>query len=185
METGQLLHQLVWLIKFLFLSFVISFLSQSCLLDKSKQDDSALYSKDINKKTIYVPTFKNVSRACFTKNNGNYCLNSDLIKNDLIVHFWATWCVPCLEELPRLITSFESNSKINIKLILVSVNDSTVNVELFFRKKKIQLSSNIELLFDNEDTSYVIFGVSKVPETFFINHSSETVVRKPGPQNWD
>jgi len=40
-----------------------------------------------------------------------------------MVHFFATWCKPCIKELPKLLALDSQNSKINHKLILVCLED--------------------------------------------------------------
>ena len=43
-------------------------------------------------------------------------------KTPLIINFWATWCKPCVEELPYFEKEVEENSKDSVKLLLISLD---------------------------------------------------------------
>lgn len=55
-------------------------------------------------------------------------LNNIMLKNDdvlYVVNFWATWCKPCMEELPHFLEVNDENaSNKNFKMILVSLDKS-------------------------------------------------------------
>jgi thiol-disulfide isomerase/thioredoxin len=46
----------------------------------------------------------------------------DSSKTPLIINFWATWCRPCIEEIPRLESNVDSFKTLGAKLILISVD---------------------------------------------------------------
>ena len=43
-------------------------------------------------------------------------------KTPLIINFWATWCKPCIEEIPYFQKEVQEHSKDSVQLILVSVD---------------------------------------------------------------
>ena len=55
----------------------------------------------------------------------------------LIVNLWATWCVPCLREVPDLLALAKEYEKQGVKLIGVSVDDPSPGAAVVeqFRKK--------------------------------------------------
>jgi len=97
------------------------------------------------------------------------CPEKDKIK---VYNFWATWCAPCIKEIPL----FEEVNKTyeNVDVTLVSLDDAD---ELNFRVKKFisnkQLESKVVLL-DETDFNEIIPKVSKnwsgaIPATLIID----------------
>lgn len=79
-------------------------------------------------------------------------------KNDTtyVVNFWATWCVPCVEELPNF-EKINQNYKDNkIKVILVSLDMvKTIESKLLPFIKEKQLKSEVLLLRDPDADSWI------------------------------
>ena len=57
----------------------------------------------------------------------------------LVVHFWATWCPPCLEELPALDRAARACRGTRTRVVAVSVEDDVDSVEEFVRSHRITL----------------------------------------------
>ena len=54
-----------------------------------------------------------------------HAINSASLKGEVtLVHFWATWCTPCLEEMPALDKFYSEHQKDGFEVIAVSVDDS-------------------------------------------------------------
>ncbi|HRG54315.1 MAG TPA: TlpA disulfide reductase family protein [Bacteroidia bacterium] len=91
-----------------------------------------------------------------------------------IVNFWATWCAPCVKELPAFDTIQTNHSKNKIKVILVSLDfkeDLTKKVIPFIQRKKT--ASEVVLL-DEVNGNYFIPKISDqwtgaLPGTWIIN----------------
>ena len=97
-------------------------------------------------------------------------------KDDItyIINFWATWCRPCVKELPyfeRLHTKYADQK---VKVILIAVEDTEQKIKNFIKKKKIQAQV---LLLDETKSDVWIPKVDKdwdgaIPVTLFINGKS-------------
>lgn len=48
---------------------------------------------------------------------------------ETLVHFWATWCIPCLDEVPRILRFEESRDDVSV--LMVAVGDHVPDVEKF------------------------------------------------------
>ncbi len=80
-----------------------------------------------------------------------------------VVNFWATWCLPCVKELPYFEYINQEYKKDNVEVILVSLdfpNQKESRLIPFINKKKL-LSTNIFLDDDNEQV-----WIAKVDESW-------------------
>lgn len=80
-----------------------------------------------------------------------------IIKNDdnvYVINFWATWCAPCIKELPYFEKLHQENK--NIKVILVSLDskkDIDTKLKPFIQRKKI--SAQVVSLSDKDYNSWL------------------------------
>ncbi|MFL6237366.1 MAG: TlpA family protein disulfide reductase [Thermoanaerobaculia bacterium] len=96
-----------------------------------------------------------------------------------LVHFWATWCPPCIQETPklqRLIHDFSGNPGFSV--VMVAVADNSDRVRTF-------LGPGSEMvLFDPNWKVANRYGTDKLPETYLVVRGQ--VVRKwVGMTDWD
>ena len=98
-----------------------------------------------------------------------------------VVNFWATWCAPCVKELPHF-EKLNSENK-NIKVVLVSLDfkDQFESKLLPFLKKK-SIKSEVVLLTDKDYNTWLPI-VNKdwsgsIPATLIINKGKKVFVEK-------
>lgn len=101
----------------------------------------------------------------------------------MLVHFWGTWCAPCEFELPDFLEFSKKMEEINVKVVLLAVNDDDIKIKKFM-KRFGTLSSNIVLINDKTNKAMTKFGVVKVPETFLFNTKKMNKTKFVGPQDW-
>lgn len=108
---------------------------------------------------------------------------SSTIDRPTLVHFWATWCGPCQEELPGLL-SFKAElerSKARVHLVSMEDNESGDKIAAFLSKYGKNISS-----FRNPTgglASELNLGY-QVPRTFILNAKGEVLARFSGAQKW-
>jgi thiol-disulfide isomerase/thioredoxin len=101
-----------------------------------------------------------------------------------VINFWATWCAPCIQELPCfecLATKYKSEK---LKVLLVSVDfksELTKSVIPFVKRKKLK---NEVWLLDEQDQQVLIDRVDKswsgaIPATLFIRAGKRKFFEKP------
>jgi thiol-disulfide isomerase/thioredoxin len=105
----------------------------------------------------------------------------------VLLNFWATWCPPCLEELPSLLKfASMAKQKYGLETIAVSIDTTDVPVRKLFQKKKFWPGGDLPLtiLMDTNAAVAGAYGSSKFPESFFLDADLRIVRRFTGAQDW-
>ena len=89
---------------------------------------------------------------------------SDLRGGVVIVNFWATWCVPCRQEMPAL--DRIARSEPDVTVVEVDLQESGVKVRSFI--DQLGLDRLVPVL-DTDGATTRRFGVLSLPSTFFID----------------
>jgi cytochrome c biogenesis protein CcmG, thiol:disulfide interchange protein DsbE len=94
----------------------------------------------------------------------------------LVVNFWATWCRPCYEEHPVLV----SNAQLlqgQVQFLGVVFQDQEEKIQQFLNER----GSAYPTLVDQAGKTAIAYGVGGVPETFFLNKDGKVVAKFEGP----
>src|ERR1700741_3922146 len=62
----------------------------------------------------------------------------DLRGKIVVLNFWATWCPPCVEEMPSLV-KLQSNLKDRVVVLAVSVDEDERSYHTFLKKNNVDL----------------------------------------------
>lgn len=121
---------------------------------------------------------------CFSR---SFCQQTPIIKFDklekiihsksdsiLVVNFWATWCAPCIKELPYFEDLHQKKPEIKVLLVNLDFAEKVDKVDQFIQRKK--MSSPVMLL-DEIDYNAWIDKVDKnwggaIPATLLINQKT-------------
>ena len=96
----------------------------------------------------------------------------------VVLNFFASWCVPCLEEHPEL-AAFDAAHRAEGDAVLVSTtfDDNAADAREFFEEH----GGSWPVIDDPENSIGVAYGVAQVPETFVISPNGTVVQRYAGP----
>ena len=103
----------------------------------------------------------------------------DLKGKIVVLNFWATWCPPCVEEMPSLV-ALQSKMKDKITVLAVSVDVDEGAYKKFLKDHGVDLLT----VRDPDEKSNTLYGTFKYPETYVIDRDG--VVRRKfiGPVDW-
>ncbi len=92
---------------------------------------------------------------------------NDYQGNLILLNFWATWCVPCKEEMPSLDLLQVHENLNNLKIFPINVGqDNIEKASKFFKDLEIK---NLKLYFDSPITLAKKFGLRGIPTSILFN----------------
>ena len=103
----------------------------------------------------------------------------------VLLHFWASWCPPCIIEFPALLDLAESQT--DFILLAISTDDKKEDIRKFLKRLKRSVPDNVILAQDvDKSISEGLYGTIKLPESFLITPSMDLAEKITGPQdNWN
>ena len=96
-----------------------------------------------------------------------------------VLNFWATWCLPCKEEMPYL-DKLQLNKNIEVFPINVEVKNQ-LKTKIFFRSLEIK---NLSIFFDSENKLVNLFRLRGLPTTIILNSDKNEIARILGAVNF-
>ena len=84
--------------------------------------------------------------------------------NVVMVNFWATWCVPCREEMPHLQALYERYNSLGFELLAVNVEDNPAGARKWLEETPV----TFPVLFDPKNEVTKLFKVQTMPTTVLV-----------------
>ena len=97
----------------------------------------------------------------------------------VLLTFWASWCLPCLDEHPLFIEAEEQFRDDGLRVVGVVYQDTRENAIRWMR----EMGGSWPNLMDRGSRTAIEYGVSGVPETFFIARDGRVAHKQLGPVN--
>ena len=99
-------------------------------------------------------------------NAGDTFTLSEQAGNVVLINFWATWCGPCVEEMPALQDLYEEyGDSDNVRIILINAGESSQTVHRFLS----QNGYTMPCIYDTDNTVNDQYGVMGIPYTVIFN----------------
>lgn len=108
---------------------------------------------------------------------------ADLKGKPLLINFWATWCPPCLEEIPHLVQLSEQYKKDGLVILGISTDDTPDQVKPFASQLKMNYPVLIGL--DQPDVERAFGAMWAIPVTIFVKKDGNICKTHRGTQSKD
>lgn len=98
----------------------------------------------------------------------------------IVLNFWATWCVPCIKEMPDLEQLHQQFTNQGMTVITVASGEPENAVAPFVKRYALTLPIYLdpERLVSNQ------YGATQLPITYLITPQNQVVARAVGARNW-
>lgn len=106
----------------------------------------------------------------------------------VILNVWATWCRPCVKEMPSLQRLYDRHATEGLVVIGVSVDNPALlmgDVDSAVRKFVDDLELTFPIIVDSESRVEQGYPVAGLPMTFVIDRQGRIVDSILGPREWD
>jgi len=135
------------------------------------------------------PSSINLPARDFTIQDSDRSVTLSQLRGKIVVlNFWATWCPPCVEEMPSLVQMQKRMQDKGVTVLAVSVDDDADDYHKFLKDHAIDLLT-VRETGKKTDTGVIApvsssYGTYKVPETYIIDRNG--VIRRKfiGAVNW-
>jgi peroxiredoxin len=99
----------------------------------------------------------------------------------ILLNIWATWCPPCVEEMPSMEKLYQELGGDGFEILAVSIDESGAQDVLPFMKKH---KLSFPALIDPEGTIKSLYKTTGVPESFVIDKDGTLLEIVIGPRDW-
>ncbi len=115
----------------------------------------------------------------FALNDGQHAVNLRSLRGQVVLlNFWATWCAPCIEELPSLEALQQAMPQ--LRIVAVATDEDADTYQAFLQRRPLTYLT----VFDAKQSANTMYGTFRFPESYLIDKAG--VVRRKfiSAQDW-
>ena len=117
----------------------------------------------------------------FSDLDNNIFTIQDFKGKNLFINYWATWCNPCLAEMPYMAELYENYQSQDDLIFLYLSREKLDTIKNYIPKdESLQNLPIYKIVTDDE-----FFATSGIPTTFIVNSKGEVVVKDVGSAFWN
>ncbi|MEH0158671.1 TlpA disulfide reductase family protein [Limibacter armeniacum] len=104
----------------------------------------------------------------------------DLKGKTLFINFWATWCPPCVAEMPEIYELYSEMKNEEIAFVMISVDEDPLKLQKFLERKAYDFP-----VYQLKSSVPEVFQSSSVPTTFIVSPDGKIVLKHAGMASYN
>ena len=164
------------LILFLSLFTFTSSMAHSKKANLTDEDRKLLKSLRITPPSIWIEAHDFAGEL----NDGSIINLKDYHHRFVLLNFWATWCVPCLKEMPDLEKAYQQMGSKKLIVLAVGMGEDKSSISRFVEKHEF----TFPMIADSTLEIARLYGVESIPITYLINPEGIIIGRALGIRDW-
>ena len=107
--------------------------------------------------------------------------SSDYNGKVILVNFWASWCPPCIHEMPSLMKLQKRLSDKPFEIVMINVGEKKYRVRKFVKL----INFNLPVLLDTSEDTFDAWNIETLPTSFLIDTKGNMRYRVRGNPGWE
>ncbi len=123
---------------------------------------------------LYLPGVGDKMEIAFTSTDGRDVDVSKMKNKVILLDFWATWCAPCVAEMPNVIKAYAEYKDKGFEVVGISLDEDKAALEGFIKENKMTWPQ----YFDGKGWGNEIaqrYGISSIPATFLVGKDGKII----------
>jgi len=118
---------------------------------------------ELKVKTPFTPEFTVLN------NEGEEVSISDYKGKKVIINFWASWCPPCIREMPEFQALHNELDPEETILLAINLTDGQRETKTLANNFLAENNLDLNVLYDTQGNAFYEFNVTSIPQTFFLD----------------
>lgn len=111
---------------------------------------------------------------------GNTHTLSDYKGKVVLVNFWASWCLPCLLEMPSMSRLTDTLNNKDFEIVTINISDTAGRIRETLKRLQVDLL----VLQDLDSKIFKTWNGRILPTSYLLDHTGQIRYRAVGPINW-
>ena len=163
-----------------YLAIFLFFSNVAIMLSSSPSEPQAIESSNQNiqfdsKEPEYIPAY-DFKLNLLNSNNNDSLINLSAFKGSVVlINFWATWCGPCVAEIPEFNQLYDKYKNQNFEILSISISDTQNQLDKFVKKFPV----HYKILFGSQKEIAIVVqnygGFNSIPISYLVNRDGMVV----------
>jgi thiol-disulfide isomerase/thioredoxin len=121
--------------------------------------------------------------VAYPDTDGKRVAMTDFKGQVVLLNFWATWCPPCVKEMPSMQRLRDRFKDQGFEVVAIAAGEDQETVTAFLPKLDTQLT--FPILIDSEGTAFTDLKLRGLPMSYLVNRQGEVALTIMGGKEWD